>query len=225
MLNTGTINIGLPLSPDDVKSSELVRTAFGIYGRFPVFNFGADEKPGTNKESYHLSVLNTKVWDRVILRNHFKGDPISPGGNIDGSNLNYTSQAGENVVMPAYEFPDAVLIEVSRKKDMIETKIAGADGTVKEEISLSDWDIMIRGFIINYDNEDYPKAAVKRLLGVFVRPLECGIDSKYFTEVLKIYNVVFGEVKLKEMEGYPNVQAFEIPAKSDNPIEFQLIKK
>jgi len=56
---------------------------------------------------------------------------------------------------------------------MIRTKIAGANGSVKEEIGLNDWQITIRGLIINYTNDDYPKVEAGRLSGTFKRPLEC----------------------------------------------------
>lgn len=202
------------MSPQDIiTDTDLLRTAFGLYGRFPVFVLG-DHAPGVNNEQYYTNdITGAKVWDRITLKNN------------DSDNLNYTNRAGEFIAQPSYTFPDSVLIEASRAKDIIRTKVAGADGKVKEEISKDDWQITLRGYIINYTNDDYPKLEVNRLIGAFNRPLECGVVSKFLNNVLKVYNLVLGEISFKATPGFPNIQAFEIPAESDEPIIFKLSKK
>lgn len=194
------------------QSISLVKEAFGIYARVAVFTLG-DSTPASNKEQYSVSTIGTPVWDRVKLR------------NTNHDSLNYVNSDGELIVMPSYVFPETILIEASQSKDIVETKFAGGMGKTKEEISLDDYQIIIRGLIINYENKDYPVLQSKLLQGIFSRPLECGVESKYLNNVLKVYNLVFTEKSLKMLEGYGNIQPFELTAWSDEPIEFQLIKK
>lgn len=201
---------------EDIKGIQFVQEAFQLYGKFPVFFLGEDEKPKPSGEQYYTSVIGTPVWDRIELLN------VDP--DAQGKTLNYINEEGIVRVMPYYTFPDAVLIEATRAKDYIETKIAGAAGTVKEELSLDDYDITIKGVIINNENDDYPTKAVEELMAVFERPLECGVQSKYLNRILKVQHLYFTNIELKQLEGYGSVQPFVLTAKSDNPIVFDLKK-
>ena len=207
MINAGNNNL------------DLVQEALGLYGKFPVYVLN-DATPRPNREQYYTNeITGAPVWDRITLRNI---DANNPPRN----DLNYVDEDGVFNTMPSFTFDDYVLIETStQRKDFIGYKNAGVNGTVKEEVSLDDIEITIRGAIINYENNDFPKIATQRLRGIFKRPLECGVDSKYLNQVLKVYHLFFTENSLTLLPGYGNMQPFELRALSDEPVVFQLLKK
>jgi hypothetical protein len=200
------------IAVDYLKSQVLIQEAFNLYGKFPVFFL--NEKPTASTEQYYTTEIGTPVWDRIKFKQ-----------SADADNLNYTDRAGVLTIMPSVTLPDVVLVEATQRKNMIKTKMAGANGSVNEEISLDNVQIVIRGVIINYKNDDYPKNKVKELLGAFRRPLECYVESKYLNNVLKVYNLLIEDINLKPMAGLQNSQSFEITCSSDIPLVFDLSKK
>jgi hypothetical protein len=196
---------------EEFKSQELIKGAFGLYGRFPVFFL--NEKPAVNEEQYYTSAIGTPVWDRIKLKS-----------SADAENLNYVDRAGITNVMNALTLPDTVLVEASQGKDIVKTKMTGSNGTAKEEISLDDWEITIRGVIINYKNNDYPRREVASMVTTFTRPLECYVESKYLNNVLKVFNLMIEKVVFNAVPGRPNTQSFELTCTSDIPIIFDLRK-
>ncbi len=117
------------------------------------------------------------------------------------------------------------IISCRLKKTIIETPLVNQQGTVKEMISIDDWDIDIKGIIVSPDTvyyNAYPDAAVKKLK-----------DLVFIGNSLKIHNaltaiclaenekIVIKEFSLPEMRGVENAQAFELKCVSD--LEFKLI--
>jgi len=109
------------------------------------------------------------------------------------------------------------------KKTIVETPLVSRQGTVKEEISIDDWEINVKGVIVSPD-QDYPDQQVFDLRKIY----ESGQAYKIInarTSLLLDGNerVVFRNLKFPEIKGRKNVQAFECDLVSD--IAFSLYEQ
>jgi hypothetical protein len=151
----------------------------------------------TNNELTRVSVMGTPVWDFIDLKpSYIEGT----GEQFDG-----------------YSFPLETTIEPVRPKKIVETDIFGRDGDVEELIGLSDWELTIRGLVINYESKDYPEQQVKELKRVCelkTSLLEC--EGTLLT-MLDINYMSIHRLRLVPSIGFDNIQAFEIDAKSKTP--------
>lgn len=113
------------------------------------------------------------------------------------------------------------IISMKMKKTIVETPLIGRQGTVKEQISIDDWDISIKGMIVSADNE-YPDDAVKELKD-FVEINEALDISSVLTAIMldKDEKIVIKDFDLSEMHGIQHAQGFTMSMISD--IKFELI--
>jgi hypothetical protein len=116
-----------------------------------------------------------------------------------------------------YSFPFEIVVEASMPKKIVVSEVIGRDGDVEELMGNGDWQISIKGFIINYDSNDYPEAAVRELTRV------CRLKETLF-DVEGTYLNILGIKYLSIQKftpiapvGYKNMQAFEIEARSKEP--------
>jgi hypothetical protein len=142
-----------------------------------------------------LSILGTPIYEQI----NFK-IPLANGGFRD------------------YLLPDWPLLDVNVAKNIVKTPIKGKNGTVKEYINIDDYQITIRGIIINYTSEAYPEDLVNDLHQLFVVNKEMQVTSALLN-LLDIHNVVITDLKLPEVEGYNNIQPYIISCISDEPVE------
>jgi hypothetical protein len=129
------------------------------------------------------------------------------------------------VTAPAstYTFPDWPLFDITPHWMVVKKNVQnGGVGTVKEFIGQDDFDITIRGFLINYASQDYPEDLLTALWQVINCKQSIGITSRVFN-LLDIHNIVILDAKFPGVEGYMNMQPFELTCVSDTPIEL-LIK-
>ena len=113
---------------------------------------------------------------------------------------------------------DTILFEINQSKNIVTTSVQGRAGTVKEYISLGDFEVSIRGAIVNSGSNSYPREDVEELkyLLTLQEPLESLSD---FLQIWGIYNLVVTDFRIPQQEGYQNVQLFEINCLSDTPEE------
>jgi len=113
------------------------------------------------------------------------------------------------------------IISMRTKKTIVETPLINRQGSVKELISIDDWDIRIKGMIVSPDN-DYPDDAVKELKD-FVDFNEALDIASVLTAIFldKDEKVVIRDFELSEMRGIQHAQGFTMSLISD--IDFKLI--
>jgi len=133
-----------------------------------------------------------------------------------------------------YTFPDWPLFDINENWQIQKENTQGGGakgggndtiGTVKEFVQQDDFAITLRGIIINYESYDYPDRQVADLRRVLdaqrVTGLETGITSRVFN-LFGIHNVVFTAARWPGVEGYMNMQPFEIDCLSDYPQLLQI---
>lgn len=116
-----------------------------------------------------------------------------------------------------YDFPYETVVEANFEKKIVTTDIFGSDGEVEELMGNGDWDILIRGFIINYETNDYPAAAVREMTRVCrLKDTIIDVEGTYLN-MLGINAISIHRFTPRPTPGYRNMQAFEIEARSKQP--------
>jgi hypothetical protein len=110
--------------------------------------------------------------------------------------------------------PNSPSMSLNAVKRIKSTVVTGGYGTVKELISIDDYKLQIRGFAINFEENDYPYEDVETLQGLFELNKSLDIYSD-LCEIFGINNVVIESLNLPEIVGVQNVQPFEISLLSD----------
>jgi hypothetical protein len=144
--------------------------------------------------------MGTPVWDYIILQADRTGDEVFEGLN----------------------FPLECTTEASIGKKIVETDIVGRDGVIEELIGLSDWQLTVKGFFINYESTDYPTDQVKAFREAFAYK---GTDIPVVSTFLNLLGVNFVSLKslnLPAMYGYSNVQPFECQMISKRPFDIEV---
>ena len=116
---------------------------------------------------------------------------------------------------------DHALVGVRQSKQIVKTQIEGLDGTIKEYISLGDYEIEIRGNLVN---ENDPFARPTQQLNNLIRFLNYNdaieIVSKATTPY-SIRSVVVVDYSFDEQAGYVNMIPYRIRLLSDTPEEIK----
>jgi hypothetical protein len=150
------------------------------------------------------SVLGTPIFEQIELT----VPAIVSGGKIISAQKSYT-------------LPDWPLFDITGQRTVIKTPMQGRDGTIKQFISDDDYAITIRGFLINYDSWEYPEQQLQELMQVINAKVAIGITSQVFN-LLDIHNIVIERWNFPAVEGYPNMQPFELECVSDEPVELEI---
>lgn len=146
-----------------------------------------------------------------------------PGGTYKDLNDNEIS-------FPAIRF-DTVLMGVTQERIIVKTKVAGANGTVKQYISEGDFDITATGRINSITVDDgegnltvtdpgnvIPEEEIRRIFNTFMVPESIKVVSD-FLELFNVSTVVVDKYDIQEIEGSVNEFSFTIKMSSDTPIE------
>lgn len=130
----------------------------------------------------------------------------------------------EDIRMDEFMFPFATLVEFSRAKNIVTTDVVGSVGTVKELISFSDWNIRIRGLCLtDLKRSKYQKFTEQEEQLIKWDSLASSIKVTG-TEFSKrgIDYLVIDSINFPALEARPNVSAFEMSCKSDQPLELTI---
>jgi hypothetical protein len=146
---------------------------------------------------------------------------INDGLSHNGTNGVYYMTPTE---LNGWQLPLEPLMAINAGKKIVKTSLAGNTrrGTVKEIINTNDYSITLRGILLNEVSNDYPFDDVERLKELF-EVNEAVTIVNALTKVLAIENVVITGLKLPEMVGMPNAQAYELNMLSDE--DFVLIQE
>lgn len=122
-----------------------------------------------------------------------------------------------------YKFPYEIVVEASMPKKIVTTEVFGRDGDVEELMGNGDWQINIRGFIINYESNDYPETAVRELTRVCkLKETLFDVEGTYLN-ILGIKHLSIHKLTPIAAVGYKNMQPFEIEARSKEPFIIDVV--
>ena len=116
---------------------------------------------------------------------------------------------------------DHVLVGVRQNKMIVKTQVEGLDGTIKEYISLGDYEITISGKLVNeIDDRARPTQQMENLLR-FLRYNDAIRMVSKATLPHNIESVVVMDYSFDEQAGYVNQIPFRIRLLSDTPEEIK----
>jgi hypothetical protein len=159
------------------------------------------------------SYMGTPIYEQITL--------TVPSTIVNGAVTNQGFQ---------YTFPDWPLFDINPAWLIVKENTQGGGpaggnvqtvGTVKEFVQQDDFQITVRGFLINYDSQDYPEQLMADLWKVLNAQQTLGITSRVFN-LLGIHNIVITAARFPGVEGYINMQPFEFDAVSDFPSLLQI---
>lgn len=191
------------------RKPQLVLSGFGLQAlKTKAYGFGEDEP--NERDSLPTSYLGTPVFSNVdFIEGSYR--------DLEGNVVDYL-KTGEVKGLQV----DTVLISVNQSKIIKRTQIQGRNGSVKEYISDGDFDVTIRGAIVDPSPSRYPEEQVLKLLEVCKVQKEIEISSFYLNDVFGISNLVITGYKIPQSEGVQNMQLFELSCLSDDPIELTI---
>lgn len=116
-----------------------------------------------------------------------------------------------------FEFPVATIVDFNRPKLSVKEKTNGGNGTVKETMGLDDWQISIRGIIVDDDSRKEQKT-VRQQRYALDRLNEITGSIKVEGEIFRqrnITHIYLDDLKYSTVQGKPGLIQYEIPAVSD----------
>ena len=170
------------------------------------------------------TLLGTKIGDPK-----FKPKYDGPAANErESSNLGSTLRKrdanGRWYFMPVvlvhkgkeYEMPNS-LISIRGKKHIVSTPMVGRKGTVKELISMEDYEIRIQGVALGTDWPDDQLADIKEIYAVNESvQLKCALTDIFMDEEDM---VVIKSIDIPEMRGVEHAQTYSLDLETDRSFE------
>lgn len=181
------------IQPNRKNALELLRSAFGSYVALPYPLSRADKARVEILDKYKMGTLQ----ESEALKTSVMGTPIFMPCTIDG-----------------YDMPNEPLIEIAGSKSIVKTDLAGYAGTVKEDMGMDDYAILIRGVVTNDDAEEFPVDAIRRLRELCEKREGLSISSP----ILRLFNInqiVIENWRFPAVAGELSVQAYEFQCLSD----------
>jgi len=116
---------------------------------------------------------------------------------------------------------ETVLFDISQTKNIVKTTVQGRAGTIKEYISDGDYQVNVKGVIVNEDNPNlYPESEVNTLIDICRASANIKVQSGLLA-LFSVYELVIESYNFPMGEGFQNLQTFELTCVSDSPIELQ----
>jgi hypothetical protein len=118
-----------------------------------------------------------------------------------------------------YLLPNTVM-SISSKKETVSTKLVNRDGSFKEEISMDDWEIDIKGVIVSKGNS-FPEDEYQLLNEWYKKRKKFNIlNARTAFCLAGDEKVVISSLRFSELRGFENVQPYELKLTSD--LQFSL---
>ena len=154
-----------------------------------------------NPNSFSKDLLGQPVWSELYFK------------DITINNVTYSQK-----------YPiGTCLFTVSQNKNIVKTIIQGQNGTVKQYIADSDFEIKIQGAMFAPVG-GYPDAQMKDLQQFCRLGVTLEIVSPFLNDYFNIYNIVIESYDFPQEMGSQSKQPFSLNCCSDTPVEIQLYK-
>jgi len=158
------------------------------------------------------SMLGTPIMSNITL--------IAPAYNSDEQREEGAFETESGGYIDRIDL-DHVMVSVKQQKMIVKTQVEGMDGTIKEYVSLGDYEITIDGALVNMeDNASSPDEIESDL----VRFLNYNDSIEVVGKAISAYgirSVVVIDYVRSEKRGYINEVPFRIRLLSDTPEEIK----
>lgn len=203
----------IPIKKELEGQAKLMLKGFGL-GLLKPKLFNPDfKKMAAEQESYQQidligydkkgGLFGNPIWDTVTL--------ISP---------NYTNDEGVTIPSTKMTF-DIALIEIINDRNIVKTRVAGRNGTIKEYMSDGDYDIVIKGSLVNEVANTPPVDLLTRFSSFTSCPETLEVESNLLS-YFNCFYLVIEKPRLKQREGMRNIFDFELQCVSDIPFDLDV---
>ncbi|QSS96586.1 DUF6046 domain-containing protein [Psychroflexus sp. ALD_RP9] len=114
-----------------------------------------------------------------------------------------------------------LVMEFSRKKQLIETQVNGSDNIIVERWGTRPWQIEMRGLLVDMENKTYPQSQVEAITQFFEINNIIDVEGTQF-EDKRIDSIYFTSIRLEPLDGYEDTLVVILSAKSIKPVEFNV---
>ena len=149
-----------------------------------------------------ISTLGTPIYDDVTFR--------------AGS---YTNDNGDTVTYKGFSL-ESVQITVNQSKNIVESQVAGRNGTVKEYISMGDFEVNINAKVSELFNV-FPYDQMETFNRIKNSPETVKVTSKVLNEIFEVEDFVINDITLSTIPGSINEVDLQIRMTSDEDIDLQ----
>ncbi len=119
------------------------------------------------------------------------------------------------------EIPNAV-ISMTGRKNIVETQLIGVQGSVKELVSIADYEISLISTVVGQSPDSYPEEAVRELVDLYNKNEAVEIVSGITDIVLGAdSHVVIKSISFPAVGGYENQQIVEMSLVTDRLLELE----
>jgi len=191
-----------------------VYTPKGMFRIPPVYvPIGFELQPGVNT---NYNIEGFEKWDYINNQNAqvFSSQFLGLAVFSDVILQNTTDQSFFQMLQ--------VLITVNQTKNIVKTVVQGRNGTVKEMISLGDYQVSLEGGIYESNKFKYPMDDVRKLERLLATPEALKVISPFLNEIFEVHYLVVENYDFPQEKGKQNVQTFSIKSISDDPPEMNI---
>lgn len=121
----------------------------------------------------------------------------------------------------ALSLPPATLTDVSVRRNIVSTQVAGGHGTIKELTSSEDWQVRMRGLAIG-EGLDLPEEFLKAMATLAILKCAVPVTSDLLVQI-GVTHLVITDISINMVEGRPGAVQFEITALADEAPEVTLL--
>lgn len=150
------------------------------------------------------SHLGTPVFFPMLLK----------GGSYDYFNDGQIMQRN----LADFTLPYTSTAEFNRQKIITKSKPNGRQGSVKELWSFDDWQISIRGLLIDNDPQQFPQRQLESLLAFESLADSVEVVGDLFN-YLGIQRITIERIAISQVKGKPHVIPFLLECSSDEDLE------
>jgi hypothetical protein len=193
----------------DINLNELRLRAFGYVAR-----------PGYSRLSTD-SPLNKPAGYSNLKTSDFHGDETSLLGTalVMPITLGYKDANGN---LQTIQLPNEPIIEISGSKTIVKTAVDGQRGTFKELFAINDYQVSIKGIVIQEDgSENYPKDLLRQLREMCERQSAIQITCD-LTNIFGITQLVIENYSFPAVLGAQSWQPFILNCLSDFDFDIEL---
>lgn len=157
------------------------------------------------------------------LINNFVFDSVTfMGNNADGSLSYYDLNLQQVITVPKLQLPIA-LCNVTKNMEIVKSKIAGRNGTVKQYINTGDYDIVIKGLFTTGVSDKFPLEALNHLQLITNSTTEVKVASN-FLQCFGINYLVFETCNFEQQDNKGRDELpFTLNCVSETPFSIKVI--
>lgn len=115
---------------------------------------------------------------------------------------------------------ETVLVSVTQRKNIVTTQVPGLDGSIKEYISKSDFDVWAYGSLVGR-TQAFPEEELRTLEAILASPETLEVRHPLL-EIFGINQIVLTDYQIRPREGFQNLVPYNLQALSDRDIILDL---